>query len=304
MSTLVPETEAGELSPGLSSGFAVELENFAGPFEVLLGLIGKHELDITTVSLAKVTDEFIAYVRALRLENSPAALDAASEFLVIAATLLDLKAARLLPRGEVSDEEDLALLEARDLLFARLLQYKAFKDVAALMGESMRVESARQARSVPLDPEFASLLPELVWRTTPEQFAQIARKAFETRTEAPTEVGTDHLHGFAVTVRQEAEELRLLLEDGSEHGFRSLIAQAESVLVVVVRFLALLELFRDRAVDLRQEHPLDELWVTWTAEATWTVDRLSDEHDRPVPPDDDAAGAGSDGSVVSQEVSE
>ncbi|KAA9393036.1 segregation/condensation protein A [Kocuria coralli] len=290
MSVLAPETESGDLSEGLATGFAVELENFAGPFEVLLGLIGKHELDITTVALSVVTDEFLDYVRALRLENSPAALDAASEFLVVAATLLDLKAARLLPRGEVSDEEDLALLEARDLLFARLLQYKAFKDVSQLMGESMRAEAGRQARSVPLDPEFASLLPELVWRTTPEQFAQIARKAFETKAETPTEVGTDHLHGFTVTVRQEAEELRLLLEDGAEHGFRSLIAQAESVLVVVVRFLALLELFRDRAVELRQEHVLDELWVTWVAGADWSSDRLSDEHDRPVLPDEDPAG--------------
>lgn len=304
MSTLVPEVDSGELSPGLSTGFAVELENFAGPFEVLLGLIGKHELDITTVALSVVTDEFLAYVRTLRLQNSPAALDAASEFLVVAATLLDLKAARLLPRGEVSDEEDLALLEARDLLFARLLQYKAFKDVSQLMGESMRAESARQARSVPLDPEFASLLPELVWRTTPEQFADIARRAFETRAENLREVGTDHLHGFAVTVRQEAEELRMLLESGAEHSFRSLIAQAESVLVVVVRFLALLELFRDRAVELRQDHPLEELWVTWTAGADWSSDRLSDEHDRPVIHDQANRGDSAPAeSAVTQDVS-
>lgn len=282
MNPLVPQMDSDALSPGLSTGFAVELDNFAGPFEVLLGLIGKHELDITTVSLSVVTDEFIEYVRALRRENSPAALDAASEFLVVAATLLDLKAARLLPRGQISDEEDLALLEARDLLFARLLQYKAFKDVAALMGESMSAESTRQARSVPLDPELASVLPELIWRTTPEQFAEIARRAFTAKSETPTEVGTDHLHGFAVTVRQEAEELRLLLEDGAEHGFRTLIATAENVLVVVVRFLALLELFRDRAVELRQEHPLEELWVTWTAGPDWSSERLSDEHDRPV----------------------
>ncbi|MDO5619460.1 segregation and condensation protein A [Kocuria sp.] len=302
MSTVVPEVDSGELSPGLSTGFAVELDNFAGPFEVLLGLIGKHELDITTVSLSAVTDEFLDYVRALRLENSPAALDAASEFLVVAATLLDLKAARLLPRGEVSDEEDLALLEARDLLFARLLQYKAFKDVSQLMGESMRAESARQARSVPLEPELATLLPELVWRTTPDQFAEIARRAFASQAETPTEVGTDHLHGFAVTVRQEAEELRLLLEDGAEHGFRALIATAENVLVVVVRFLALLELFRDRAVDLRQEHPLEELWVTWTAGAEWSSERLSDEHDRPASPEATDAGTGNSVPAAAQGV--
>lgn len=274
------EGVAGGFETGNASGFAVELENFTGPFEVLLGLISKHELDITTIALSVVTDEFLEYVRQLRVENSPAALDSASEFLVVAATLLDLKAARLLPRGEASDEEDIALLEARDLLFARLLQYKAFKDVSHLMAQSMQGESARVPRSVPLDPEFASLLPELVWNTTPEQFAEIARKAFETRSELPTEVGTDHLHGSTVTVRGEAEELRLLLEDGQERGFRALIAQAESILVVVVRFLALLELFRDRAVELRQEHPLDELWVTWVAGNQWSSERLSDEHDR------------------------
>ena len=294
MTALVPEIESSGLSGG-DGGFAVELENFAGPFEVLLGLIGKHELDITTVSLSMVTDEFLAYVRELRRTNSPAALDAASEFLVVAATLLDLKAARLLPRGEVDDEADLAVLEARDLLFARLLQYKAFKDMSQLMAQTMRTESARQARSVPLEPQFAKLMPELIWRTTPEEFAQIAIRALRPKEAAPTEVGVDHLHGSEVTVREEADQLRLMLADGQEHTFAELIADAETVLVVVVRFLSVLELFRDRAIDVRQDEPLADVWITWTAPEDWSPERLSDEHDVPAPTDSAAEGPAAEG---------
>ena len=294
MTALVPEIESSGLA-GSEGGFAVELENFAGPFEVLLGLIGKHELDITTVSLSMVTDEFLAYVRALRETNSLAALDAASEFLVVAATLLDLKAARLLPRGEVDDEADLAVLEARDLLFARLLQYKAFKDMSQLMAQTMRTESARQARSVPLEPQFAKLMPELIWRTTPEEFAQIAIRALTPKEAAPTEVGVDHLHGSEVTVREEADQLRLMLADGQEHTFAELIADAETVLVVVVRFLSVLELFRDRAIDVRQDEPLADVWITWTAPEDWSPERLSDEHDVPAPTDSAAEGPAAEG---------
>ena len=294
MSALVPEIESSGLA-GSEGGFAVELENFAGPFEVLLGLIGKHELDITTVSLSMVTDEFLDYVRALRETNSLAALDAASEFLVVAATLLDLKAARLLPRGEVDDEADLAVLEARDLLFARLRQYKAFKDMSQLMAQTMRTESARQARSVPLEPQFAKLMPELIWRTTPEEFAQIAIRALTPKEAAPTEVGVDHLHGSEVTVREEADQLRLMLADGQEHTFAELIADAETVLVVVVRFLSVLELFRDRAIDVRQDEPLADVWITWTAPEDWSPERLSDEHDVPAPTDPAAEGPAAQG---------
>lgn len=294
MTALVPEIESSGLA-GSEGGFAVELENFAGPFEVLLGLIGKHELDITTVSLSMVTDDFLDYVRALRETNSLAALDAASEFLVVAATLLDLKAARLLPRGEVDDEADLAVLEARDLLFARLLQYKAFKDMSQLMAQTMRTESARQARSVPLEPQFAKLMPELIWRTTPEEFAQIAIRALTPKEAAPTEVGVDHLHGSEVTVREEADQLRLMLADGQEHAFAELIADAETVLVVVVRFLSVLELFRDRAIDVRQDEPLADVWITWTAPEDWSPERLSDEHDVPAPTDPAAEGPAAQG---------
>ncbi|MEX5296809.1 ScpA family protein [Kocuria sp. CPCC 205268] len=265
-------------APEGTGGFAVQLEDFAGPFEVLLSLIAQHELDITRIALATVTDEFLQYVRALHEIGSTRALDEASEFLVVAATLLDLKAARLLPRGEVEDEEDVALLEARDLLFARLLQYKAFKEVAVLLDERLRAESTRLPRSVPLDPEVAAALPELDWRTTPEQFAEIARSVFSTRPGAPAEVGVDHLHGSTVTVRDEAEVLAGLLEDGAPRSFRALVADAGSTLAVVVRFLALLEMYRDAVLELAQEQPLGELTVRWTGAGTgWTADRLSED---------------------------
>ncbi|MHC5560160.1 segregation and condensation protein A [Kocuria sp. U4B] len=264
--------------PDGPGGFAVRLENFAGPFEVLLSLIAKHEMDITQVALASVTDEFLHYVRALQRTGSARALDEASEFLVVAATLLDLKAARLLPRGEVEDQDDVALLEARDLLFARLLQYKAFKEVAGLLDERLRAESARFPRAVPLDPPAAAALPELDWRTTPEQLARLARAVLGARPGAPAEVGTDHLHGAAVSVPDEAEVLAGLLADGRPHGFRALVADAASTLVVVVRFLALLEMYRDAVVDLVQDGPLGELTVRWTGpDGGWSAGGPGDD---------------------------
>ncbi|MCM3688401.1 segregation and condensation protein A [Kocuria rosea] len=264
--------------PDGPGGFAVRLENFAGPFEVLLSLIAKHEMDITQVALASVTDEFLHYVRALQRTGSARALDEASEFLVVAATLLDLKAARLLPRGEVEDQDDVALLEARDLLFARLLQYKAFKEVAGLLDERLRAESARFPRAVPLDPQAAAALPELDWRTTPEQLARLARAVLGARPGAPAEVGTDHLHGAAVSVPDEAEVLAGLLADGRPHGFRALVADAASTLVVVVRFLALLEMYRDAVVDLVQDGPLGELTVRWTdPDGGWSAGSPGDD---------------------------
>nr|WP_238654243.1 segregation/condensation protein A [Kocuria sp. 36] len=260
------------------AGFAVSLENFAGPFEVLLSMISKREMDITEVAIAAVTDEFIGYVRALRDTGLEKALDEASEFLVIAATLLDLKAARLLPAGEVEDEEDIAMLEARDLLFARLLQYKAFKDVSHILAERMEAESSRFPRPGGLQPEFANLLPELIFTTTPERLAEIAEKAMRPKTEESTEVGLDHLHGARVTVREEAEHIAAHIMDGTPATFTHLVADAEDMLVVVVRFLALLEMYRDRVVGFAQEGPLEELTVSWVGtDSEWSAARLADD---------------------------
>jgi segregation and condensation protein A len=269
---------------GSGGGFSVSLENFAGPFDVLLSLISQRQMDITQVALAAVTDEFIAYVRALRETGLERALDEATEFIVVAATLLDLKAARLLPAGEVEDDEDIAMLEARDLLFARLLQYKAFKDVSGVLAERMEAERSRIPRSPTLPPEFAALLPELVFTTTPERLAQIAEKALTPKEQAPDEVSTDHLHSFRVTIRDEAETLAARLMPGAPLPFTALAADAESPLVIVVRFLALLEMYRDRVVAFAQEAPLAELTVTWIGtDPEWTPERLAHDDYRGTP---------------------
>ncbi|TLM81558.1 segregation/condensation protein A [Pseudarthrobacter sp. NamE2] len=261
-------------------GFEVRLANFTGPFDLLLGLIAKHKLDITEVALASVTDEFIKYIRKLQDMGGEWALDEASEFLVIAATLLDLKAARLLPAGEVEDDEDIALLEARDLLFARLLQYKAFKQVAGLLGETLHQEGRRFPRQVGLEAHFAAMLPELVWKHTPEQFAALAEAALRPKAPRPVQVGTSHLHGSPVSVKEQAGLLGLRLQQESPQTFRALVADADSTLVVVARFLALLELFRDKAVSFDQLSPLADLAVHWTGGlGDWSAENLSEEYE-------------------------
>ncbi|WP_314216711.1 ScpA family protein [Pseudarthrobacter equi] len=261
-------------------GFEVRLANFTGPFDLLLGLIAKHQLDITEVAIATVTDEFIKYIRKLQELGQDWALDEASEFLVIAATLLDLKAARLLPAGEVESDEDIALLEARDLLFARLLQYKAFKQVAGLLGGTLHEEGRRFPRQVALEEHFAAMLPELVWKHTPEQFAALAAAALRPKAPKPTEVGLGHLHGGTVSVKEQAEILGIRLQQESPLTFRALTADADSTLVVVARFLALLELYRDRAVAFDQLSPLADLAIHWTAgERDWSAENLSEEYE-------------------------
>ncbi|WP_372456358.1 segregation and condensation protein A [Cellulomonas chengniuliangii] len=274
-----PSDEAAP--PSRTSPFEVHLDNFSGPFDLLLGLIAKHKLDITEVSLARVTDEFIAHIRAA--EGAAAAggsswdLSQASEFLVVAATLLDLKAARLLPQGDVEDAEDLELLEARDLLFVRLLQYRAYKVVARDIGERLAAEGRRFPRSVVLEPHLAALLPELVWQIGPEQLAVLAAKAMAPKA-APPSVDLSHLHAPAVSVREQAALLVERLRRGGSATFRALTADADSTLMVVSRFLALLELFREGAVGFDQVTPLGELTVRWTGAEDGDV-LVSDDFD-------------------------
>ncbi|MCD4850165.1 segregation/condensation protein A [Arthrobacter sp. AK01] len=279
-SAVTAEAPDAGTSEGRKAGFEVRLANFTGPFDLLLGLISKHKLDITEVALATVTDEFIKYIRRLQELGEDWALDEASEFLVIAATLLDLKAARLLPAGEVEDAEDIALLEARDLLFARLLQYKAFKQIAGIMGETLEQEARRYPRQVALEGHFAALLPELVWRHTPGQFAELAAKALKPKDAAPAEVGLDHLHAPPVSVKEQAEIMGYRLKLGAPLSFQTLIADAATTLVVVARFLALLEMFRDRVVAFEQPGPLAELTVRWTGDdAGWDSSSLNEEYE-------------------------
>lgn len=267
-------TVSGE---GRVAGFSVHLENFDGPFDLLLQLISRHRMDITDVAIATVTDEFISYIRELEKTEEGWKLDQATEFLVVAATLLDLKAARLLPSGEIDDEEDLALLEARDLLFARLLQYRAFKEIAGILAQRISDQERTFARSVSLDPAFAALLPEVLIGVTPERFAAIANRVLTPKT-TPT-LSTEHLHLPLVSVAAEALKVVSALRKHKVMTFRGLVADAENTLVVVARFLSLLELFKDGSVRFEQVVALGELQITWTGANEGEVS-VSDEFDR------------------------
>ncbi len=255
------------------AGFRVTLDDFDGPFDLLLSLITKRELDITEVSLSVVTDEFLAYLRALDTGDGydSDGLDQASEFLVVAVTLLDLKIASLLPQGELVDAEDVALLEARDLLFARLLQYRAFKEVSAWFASGIEAEGQRHVRSVRLEDQYRETTPELKWTLSLDDFAALALLALTPR-EIPT-VGLDHLHAPLVSIREQAAHVVALLRQGEPLTFRQLIAGAEIKGVIVARFLALLELYRNAAVGFEQLEPLGELTVRWTAE-NWNDENL------------------------------
>ncbi|KZB79882.1 segregation and condensation protein A [Amycolatopsis regifaucium] len=254
---MVPEGLASEeLS---TSKFKVNLANFQGPFDLLLQLISQHQLDVTEVALHRVTDDFIAYTRALGTEWN---LDETTEFLVIAATLLDLKAARLLPAAEVESEDDLALLEARDLLFARVLQYRAYKQVAALFGELEAGALRRYPRSVALEDRFMGLLPEVMLGVDPAKFAEIAIAVF--RPKPPPTVSIAHIHMGRVSVREHAALLRLKLAERGEATFSELVEDCEHTVEIVARFLALLELYREASVQFEQLEALAELHVRWT----------------------------------------
>ncbi|GAA1575933.1 Segregation and condensation protein A [Leucobacter aridicollis] len=252
-------------------GFRVSLDGFDGPFDLLLTLIGKHELDITEVSLSLVTDEFIAYLATLEGQGL-LALDQASEFLVVAATLLDMKIASLLPQGETVDPEDIALLEARDLLFARLLQYRAFKQASDWFRERLIAEEKRHPRQVPLEPKYRERGPELVWTLSLDDFAAVALLAFTPR-ELPT-VGLDHLHAPLVSIREQAAIIVSMLRGGPARSFRELIVGVTEKGVIVARFLAILELYRRDAVLFDQAEPLGELSVQWSGEH-WNDEELS-----------------------------
>ncbi len=264
----------GAAQPAGASGFEVHLDVFEGPFDLLLGLISKHKLDITEVALSQVTDEFIAYIRA-RADGWD--LDQASYFLVVAATLLDLKAARLLPAGEVEDEEDLALLEARDLLFARLLQYRAYKEVAAVLAGKMAIQARRFPRRVPMEPRFAELLPEVLLGLGPAEFARIAAMALAPKP-APV-VNTAHIHAPRTSVAEQAAILSGRLREAGRATFARLTADCAGTYEVVARFLALLELVRDGSVSFEQETPFGELHLIWIAEAP-ADDESGPEEDR------------------------
>ncbi|MFE3764059.1 segregation/condensation protein A [Streptomyces sp. NPDC059104] len=271
------EDAAKAATAGGDGRFTLRLANFEGPFDLLLQLISRHKLDVTEVALSKVTDEFMAHLRAMGPEGD---LDQTTEFLVVAATLLDLKAARLLPAAEVEDEADLALLEARDLLFARLLQYRAYKQIAAIFETRAEDEGRRYPRTVGLEPHHAELLPDVVIAIGAEGFARLAVRAM--RPKAKPEVYVDHIHAPLVSVREQAGLVVRLLKARGEATFQELTEDAPDTLTVVARFLALLELYREKAVVLDQEDALLTLTVRWSGGDGDGMPRVTDEFDQVV----------------------
>jgi segregation and condensation protein A len=261
------------------SGFAVHLENFDGPFDLLLQLISRHKMDVTEVSLSLVTDEFIGYIRKLEESGEGWQLDQATEFLVVAATLLDLKAAKLLPQGEVEDEADLALLEARDLLFARLLQYRAFKEIAATFAERITLAEKSFARTTALDPHFASLLPEVLIGVGPERFAVIADRVLYPK--APPVVSVEHIHRPLVNVAEQTKFVVAALRLAKHLSFRALVHDAEEPMVVVARFLALLDLYRSGSLRFEQLEAFTDLQISWVGSESGEI-AISNEFDTTV----------------------
>lgn len=264
----------------IGSGFSVHLDNFDGPFDLLLQLISRHKMDITEVSLSIVTDEFISFIRALEASGEGWRLDQTTEFLVIAATLLDIKAARLLPSGEIEDEEDLALLEARDILFARLLQYRAFKEIAATFATRIETADKSFARVVALDPTLAALLPEVLIGVGAPRFAAIAERVLTPK--APPVVSISHLNNPLVSVMEESRRVVDALRRDRTMSFRSLCADADSTLVIVARFLALLDLYRQGALRFDQVMALGDLQISWTGSESGEIE-ATDEFDITIP---------------------
>ena len=276
---------AASITDGRVSGFSLHLDNFDGPFDLLLQLISRHKMDITDIALGTVTDEFISYIKQLENSENGWDLDKTTEFLVVAATLLDLKAAKLLPSGQIDDEADLALLEARDLLFARLLQYRAFKELSAIFAERIEREEKSFARLVALEPHFAQLLPEVLIGVGSQRFAAIANRVLTPKT-TPT-FNIEHIHRPLVSVAEQALKVVEHLRRASRVTFRALIADADTTLVVVARFLALLELYKEGVVRFEQVISLGELQISWVGTAQGEV-RVSDEFDIPVQTIDEA----------------
>jgi segregation and condensation protein A len=264
----------------IDGAFTLRLDNFEGPFDLLLKLIAKHKLDITEVALSKVTDEFIAHVKA---GGSLWPLEQTSSFLVVAATLLDLKAAKLLPGAQVENDEDIADFEARDLLFSRLLQYRAFKALAGMFAQRISAEALYYARPGGLEPEFAQLLPEVVIPGGAERLARVVTRLFA----APDvpQVSVEHLHVSVVSVAQQAGLIASRLRDSGKLTFAELVAGVDRM-TVVARFLAILELYKEGALAFKQSSALGKLTLEWIGTAEGEVIVRDEYGEQPTPEPD------------------
>lgn len=237
--------------------YEVKLEVFQGPIDLLLHLITRQRLDIYEVSLAQITDEFVQVTKELTRTD----LERATGFLVVAASLLELKSARLLPSRRVEDL-DPHLLEERDLLLARLVECATFRDAGAWLGRLLASGETFHGRSAGLEPQFEGLVPELRIDVTRDQLASIAERVLASP--ADVDLDTSHVRAVAASVRDAIADVADQLRRRVAVTFEELCADAPERIDVVVRFLALLELFKAGAVDIEQSDRFGRIRTRWT----------------------------------------
>lgn len=249
-----------------TSGFQVNLEVYSGPFDALLGMIANNKLELTEVSLSSITEEFLTYVRGLDFTKN---MDEASAFLDIASILVEAKSVAILPGGEDSqhDEQSLEALRERDLLFARLLQYRAYKQAAGDFRARIAANSGRFPHPAAMDEGVAAMLPELVWTLTPLELAQLAAQVIAN---APaSEVSIHHLHVPLVDLRAQSlvvrDRLIAALESKGDQSmsFSELTRDCTSRIEVVARFMAVLVFFKQGVLQYQQDGPFAELHLRW-----------------------------------------
>jgi len=238
--------------------YVVRTEVFEGPFDLLLHLIARQRVDIWQVSLSRITEDYLAEVRRMRQLN----LEVATEFLVVAATLLELKAARLLPAPDADPDEAETALEERDLLFARLLQYRAYKQAAELFGERMAEQAAYLARRVGAEDVLKGLALDLLTGVEPAELARLAAGAL---TPSPQpEVRTSHIAPPKLSVAEAVADLAVRLRERGSSSFEELVGGTALPIEVVVGLLALLELYKRSLVEIEQTATFGAIAVRWT----------------------------------------
>jgi segregation and condensation protein A len=240
--------------------YVVRTEVFEGPFDLLLHLIARQQVDIWQVSLSRITEDYLAEIRRMHELN----LEVATEFLVVAATLLELKAARLLPSPDGEPDEVESLLEERDLLFARLLQYRAYKQVAELLGERIAGQLGYVPRRVGAEELLERVVPNLLAGVRPEELARLAAGAFIPR--PVSELNTEHIAPARLTVSEAVAELAGRLRHGGPVAFASLVGSGAPRIEVVINFLALLELYKRSLIELDQTATFGAITVRWSAD--------------------------------------
>lgn len=234
--------------------YTVSLDVFEGPFDLLLHLISKREVDVYEVSLAGITEEYLLHLKAMQELD----LEVATEFLVVAATLIEIKAARLLPGKQVEDEDGLLLSEP-DLLIARLLEYRAFKDAAAMLADRIRENAGYIARTAGPGREYDHLCPDLLSRVTVEGLAAMALRALQPKPVAVLDLS--HITPIRVTVEEAIDEVMRTLATSARISFKELTRNCHSRIDIVVRFLALLELMKRGEADVDQAEVFGEIEV-------------------------------------------